>query len=389
LIVLQRTAMSAYGTVSGVVAFSAFGLNLFSVHLATLVRTDMPLALVIFFSGALIWQKIRKGEEWTARDRLLMFVLLSVALWIKGPTIYAFLLPGILLFEWRARRESIGHAWCGWWPWAASLGGFLLWVVGGILFVHGFWQDVVVREFLGRFSGTVHRAQPVYFYLPHLLHKFAPWSILMVLIAVQSARAKGFKFGKAIRQISPDVFWLMCWSLGGLIVMSLIPSKRVDRIFPVIPPLCLLLAAQLAQSFHDEKCVKRIMHWSAFSLLFAAMFAGTYTFSKVFTGYRHDRDSLVAFACAVRQEADTRHWRYEVIWGGDQGMLLYLQKLHFIGPEEAALEWNRGAIDALVAPRDVGIRLVAELNHASLSPLRVDEQKGAGGVSYVFLIRRD
>mgnify|MGYP006920623902 CR=1 FL=1 len=33
---------------------------------------------------------------------------------------------------------------------------------------------------------------------------------------------------------------------GGLIVMSLIPSKRLDRIFPVIPPLCLLLAAQIS-----------------------------------------------------------------------------------------------------------------------------------------------
>ena len=27
-----------------------------------------------------------------------------------------------------------------------------------------------------------------------------------------------------------DIFWLICWSLGGLIVMSLVPSKRVDRI---------------------------------------------------------------------------------------------------------------------------------------------------------------
>ena len=392
LLILLRSATSAYGTTAGVVGFSAFGLNLLSARLATLVRTDMPLALVIFLAGLLIWQKIRKKEPWTGRDQLSMFLLLSAALWIKGPTVYAFLLPGILLFEWRARKENIGHAWCGWWPWAASLVGFLLWVVGGILFVHGFWHQVVVREFLGRFSGTVHRAQPVYFYFPHLLQKFAPWSILMILIAVQSARAKSFKVGNVVRRISPDMFWLMCWSLGGLIVMSLVPSKRVDRIFPVIPALSLLLAAQLAQSFRDERYMKRIMQWSALSLLFATLFTSIYAFSKVVTGYLHHRDSLVSFARAVRNESDAHRWRYEVIsirTGEDQGMLLYLQKPHFIGPEEAAAEWNRGAVDALVAPTEAGLRLVAELNHASLSPLRVVQQKSEGGMSYVFLIPQE
>jgi 4-amino-4-deoxy-L-arabinose transferase-like glycosyltransferase len=392
LILLLRVATSAYGTAPGVVAFSAFGLNLLSVRLATLVRTDMPLALVVFLSGVLIWKKVRKREEWEAHDQLLMFILLSAALWIKGPTVYAFLLPGIALFEWRARKEDIGHAWCGWWPWAASLAGFLLWVVGGLLFVHGFWHEVVLREFLGRFSGTVHRAQPVYFYLFQLLHKFAPWSVLMILIAAGSARVKGFKVGKVLRQVPPDVFWLMCWSLGGLVVMSLIPSKRTDRIFPVIPPLCLLLAAQLAQGLRDERHVKRIMQWSAFSLLFAAAFVSIYTFSKVATGYRHDRDSLVAFARAVRREADAHHWRYEVISikkGEDHGMLLYMQKPHFIRPDDAIAEWNRGAVDALVAPSEVGLRLVSELKHASLSQLKVVQQKSEGGMSYVFLTRQD
>jgi len=392
LIVLLWMATSTYGTAPGVVAFSAFGLNLLSVRLSTLVRTDMPLTLFVFLSGVLIWKKILRREKWATHDQLLMFILLSVALWIKGPTVYAFLLPSIALFEWRARKEDIGHAWCGWWPWAASLTVFLLWVLGGLLFVHEFWHEVVLREFLGRFSGIVHRAQPVYFYLFQLLHKFAPWSVLMILIAARSAQVKGFKIGKVLRQIPPDVFWLTCWSLGGLVVMSLIPSKRTDRIFPVIPPLCLLLAAQVAQGVRDEKHRKQIMQWSAFSMLFAVAFVGIYTFSKVATGYRYDRDSLVAFANAVRRQADAQHWRYEVISlkkGEDHGMLLYLQKSHFTRPEEAIAEWNRGAVDALVVPAELGLRLVSELKHASLSQLKVIQQKSEGGMSYVFLTREE
>ena len=138
-------------------------------------------------------------------------------------------------------------AWPGSWPWLASLAVFLLWAIGGILFEPGFFNEVVMREFMARFGETIHRPQPLYFYLPHLLHKFAPWSLLLLVIAFGELTSRNWKLRSALREMSPEVFWLLCWSLGGLIVMSLIPSKRVDRIFPVIPPLCLLLAAQIGR----------------------------------------------------------------------------------------------------------------------------------------------
>src|SRR6267378_2896173 len=269
-VLLFRTASSAYGSIAGLVAFSAFGLNLLSPRLATLVRTDMPLVFVIFLIGLLIWQKIQRQEEWKPRDRVYLFLLLTIAMLTKGPIVYAFLLPGIGVFEWWRRRlapngcshgaaspcpgshaerldtaRRLQGAWCGWWPWIASLAVFLLWVTGGILFQPGFFDEVVIREFLGRFGETIHRPQPLYFYLPHLLHKFAPWSILLIAIAIFDLASRRWRIRAACREMSPDTVWLLCWVLGGLIVMSLIPSKRVDRIFPVIPPLCLLLAAQM------------------------------------------------------------------------------------------------------------------------------------------------
>src|SRR5437773_617280 len=103
-ILLFRVAISAYGAIAGLIALSAFGLNLLSPRLATLVRTDMPLAFVIFLTGLLIWQKIKRHEEWKTRDRVYIFVLLTVAMLIKGPIVYAFLLPGIALFQWRYGR---------------------------------------------------------------------------------------------------------------------------------------------------------------------------------------------------------------------------------------------------------------------------------------------
>src|SRR5207249_2097006 len=236
----------------------AFGLNLLSPRLATLVRTDMLLALVIFLIGLLIWQKIRAAGDWKPRDQIDVFVLLTAAMLIKGPIVYAFLLPGIALFHLRygevgamrgpdaAAQGSYQAVWPGWWPWVASLAIFLIWVAGGIRFQPGFYEEVVMREFVGRFGETIHRPQPLLFYFSHLLHKFAPWSVLMVAIAIIDLRSRHWRLREVFSDMSPEAFWLICWSIGGLIMMSLIPSKRVDRIFPVIPPLCLLLAAQIA-----------------------------------------------------------------------------------------------------------------------------------------------
>jgi len=428
-ILLFRAAESAYGPVAGLIAFGAFGLNLLSLRLATLVRTDMPLALVIFLIGLLFWKKIQAQAEWTRGDRIYIFVLLIAAMLIKGPIVYAFLLPGIALNAvadvlWSMRTPRTARrlqAWPGppqdgfaaanWWPWIASLAVFLLWVLGGILFKPGFLQEVVMREFLGRFGETIHRPQPLYFYFPHLLHKFAPWSMLMIAIALVDLYLRKWRLQSVIREIPPETFWLLCWSLGGLVVMSLIPSKRVDRIFPVIPPLCLLLAAQIAariscghgsvrrssnssgseQTVHravaTENALTRTYQWSAVALVLAILFSGGYTISKVISGYRHHRDALVIFGRDVRREASVNHWRYAVVSAKDEGLLLYLQKTHFIEPDYAITEWNRGNLDALVASTEKAPALMSQLQSPTLSPLKSTERTKEQGTSYVLITR--
>src|SRR6266536_2079874 len=394
-ILLFRTASLAYGTIAGLIALSAFGLNLLSLRLATLVRTDMPLALVIFLIGLLIWRKIQKEETWKPRDRIYIFGLLTVAMLIKGPIVYAFLLPGIALFQWRTGRarppgapfQSRISAWSGWWPWIASLGVFLLRVIGGILFQPGFFDEVVMREFIGRFGETIHRPQPLYFYLPHLLHKFAPWSVLMIALAAFDLASRRWRIGVAFREMSPATFWLLCWSLGGLMVMSLIPSKRVDRIFPIIPPLCLLLAAQIGNIFRHEQLRTRVYRWSAVAVILSILITGGYTVAKVIFGYRDHRDALVVFGREVRHEAEVHQWRYEVVSAKDEGLLLYLQRTHFIKPDRAVAEWNGGNLDALVAPTEEASALMRKLHDAALSQLKSNERRDGQGRNYVLITR--
>jgi 4-amino-4-deoxy-L-arabinose transferase-like glycosyltransferase len=426
-IFLFRSATSAYGTSAGAIALGAFGFNLLSPRLATLVRTDMPLALVIFLIGSWIWRKIHKEEPWRSRDRFYIFALLTIAMLIKGPIVYALLLPGIWLFQWRAPAVTgVGDpgqggrvlqngvsAWCGWWPWIASLGVFLLWVIGGILFQPGFFDEVVVREFAARFGETIHRPQPLYFYLPHLLHKFAPWSALIIIFAIVDLYSQNWRLRSVFREMSPETFWLLCWSVGGLVAMSLIPSKRVDRVFPVVPPLCLLLAAQVGKcpacshgsvsrssanvdfgltgrtplATKNEAARSRIYRWSTVALFLAILFTGGYTIVKVISGYRDHRDALPAFGRAVRHEAEAHHWRYEVVSAKDEGLLLYLRRTHFTEPGRAVAEWNRGNLDALVASTEKAPALMRELQGAALSQVKSNARKKGQGMGYVLITR--
>jgi 4-amino-4-deoxy-L-arabinose transferase-like glycosyltransferase len=418
--VLFRAAREAYGKVAAVIAVGAFGLNLLSPRLATLVRTDMPLALIIFLIGLLIWQKIREESEWKLRDQLYVFVLLTAAMLIKGPIVYAFLLPGIVInavavAPWATRAPRTARrlqVWPGWWPWLASLAIFLIWVAGGIRFQPGFYDEVVMREFLGRFGETIHRPQPLLFYLPHLLHKFAPWSVLMIGIAAVGLRSRNWRLRPVFREMSSETFWLLCWSIGGLIVMSLIPSKRVDRIFPLIPPLCLLLAAQIAsrvsgshgpaarssgsvesgETSHSPVATKnklaRVYRWSTIALVFAILFTGGYTGWKVISGYRDHRNALAVFGRNIRQEAEARHWCYEIISAKDEGLLLYLRKTHFVKPADAISGWNTGNLDALVASKEKAAVLMADLEGAAPSQLESNgrEQRHEGS-GYVLITR--
>ena len=209
----------------------------------------------------------------------------------------------------------------------------------------------------------------------------------MIAVAILDLRARQWKIAAAFREMSPETFWLLCWSLGGLLAMSLIPSKRVDRIFPVIPPLCLLLAAQIGNSSVNEQLRARIYRWSAVALFLSILLTGGYTIAKVFSGYRGHRDALVVFGREVRHEAETHHWRYEVIGGKDEGVLLYLRRLYFVEPDDAIAKWKTGVIDAVAAPDEEQPRLLRDLEGSVPSRIRSWNENDDRTPRYILLTR--
>ncbi len=377
LLVLVRAGDRVFPQFGGVVAASVFGLNLMTPRLATLVRTDMLLTLFIFLTGFVIYEKVRTGFVWTTRERWFVFWLVLCSMLTKGPIAYAFLLPGLIAFALICKKRGIpSNAWSGWWTWFSPLLVFTAWALVGMR-DREFYEQVVLKEFLGRFTvgeQAVHKNQPFYFYVTHVLRDFAPWSLLLIALP----------FVRDVRRALSDraALWLVCWSIGGLIVMSLVPSKRPDRIFPIIPPLCLLLVYFLREMQTSGWRVKRLV---VISTSIALLLSADYAIYNVIDSYREGDDVLVKFGNRVCDYAQQHALRYAIATSKDEGMLLYLRQPAFIKPHDAQNAWRDGKIDALV------LNAQDFSSHAdSFQPSFLADATGVGAQKnshYFFLVR--
>jgi 4-amino-4-deoxy-L-arabinose transferase-like glycosyltransferase len=341
---LMREGQRLLPSAGALLAACAFGLNLLTPRIATLVRTDMMLTLWITVCGLLILRKVQTGSEWTSGERWAFFGAMTAALFTKGPILYAFLLPGMVAFAWLGPKGRKHLVWSGWWTWVIPLMLFLAWGVAGLVTNPEFYEEIVVREFFSRFDQSLkshETRQPVWFYFPHLIHKFLPWSLLLIALPFFSKNVR-----KAVRE-NPAVLWLACWALGGLVLMTFVPSKRVDRIFPVIPPLCLLIVGMVS-AFPWQG---RIRALCGAAMVAGALFAGSYFVGIVIMGYRDGNDALVRFGReAAAKAAQHGKGRLGIVEGRDEGLAMYAGGLWGIHPNRALRWWTEGELDALLIP---------------------------------------
>lgn len=341
---LAREGQRLWPEGGALLAGCAFGLNLLTPRIATLVRTDMMLTLWITLCGWLIYRQIRAGGAWTPRGKWAFFGVMTAALFTKGPILYAFILPGMAAWLILAPKPMRRLIWSGWWTWAAPLALFLAWGVVALVTNPAFYQDVVVTELFSRFDQSLkahEKQQPIWFYFPHLIHKFLPWSLLALALPIFSQNVR-----RAFRE-KPELLWLACWALGGLLCMTFIPSKRVDRIFPVVPPLCLLLVGMVAAC----QCGQRIRAWCGAAVMVGMCMTAGYFLTIVIVGYQDRSDALVRFGQEVQAKALAAGAKsIAVVEGKDEAMLIYCGGDTYFHRDRGLRWWNEGTVDALVIP---------------------------------------
>ncbi len=220
-----------------------------------------------------------------------------------------------------------------------------------------FYSQVILKEFVGRVTGE-HRSQPIYFYLPNILHKLFPWSLCILAFVLIPRLRRAVKWDAA-------TIWLACWILGSIVAMSLVPSKRFDRIFPIVPPMALFLISFLASAEFTWKpaITRRLV---SFACVGGILFSFGYAALSAFVGYRDNLAGMVEFASEVRQSADLNDWEIAVRGSSTEAMTLYLGLDRFLGSKEVERRWKSGEIDALV----IDDKRLAQ-HQETLSPFRV------------------
>ena len=351
---LWRSGQLLSGNPGAWLATAAFSWNLLTLRLATLVRTDMVLAALIFTAGWLIWRRLQTKSDWTSIDTALLTLVLAAATMTKGPIYHAFLLPGLIVWlvasepDPNKRRIAIGYLIAA----VLSVLPFLLWTWLRMQHDPAFYDQVVKKEFLGRFTTgaeAVHNNQTWYFYLPHLLGKCAPWSLLFLAGMFAQSRVRRdspapfLHRGNRLQlrwKPSAATLWLVCWCLGGVIAMSLVPSKRVDRIFPVIPVAALCLPALLPLTWQRSRSLLAV---GAATVIGYA----SYTGFVVNQGYREHADRLVVFGREAAALCQKNQWSYSVVEGRDEGLLMYADQMEFINAKTASRNLGH-SLDAVI-----------------------------------------
>jgi 4-amino-4-deoxy-L-arabinose transferase-like glycosyltransferase len=386
LCLLLRAGRRAAGYWGAWVAAGVFALNMLTVRIATLIRTDMLLALEVFAVGLLVWRRLSTGTPWRARDRWTLFAVVLAGCFTKGPVIYAFTLPSLLAWRWLARRRGErDHAWPGWWPWMAP---FLLlgaWAAAGGVLNEAFFHRVVFREFGNNFASIrLDEAGPVarpkldfshaLSYALQLIHRLLPWSLALV------AWFAADRAGRRRLLADPASRWLAVWVGVSLGLMMLVPNKRADRIFPIVPPIALLAAAAVRCASWDRwpaRPGRRLLYGLAAS---AAILWGGYTIAFLRGAPRGELAAEAArydFFRAVRAWSEREGCVVKAAGPGSDGAqstLVYLRATRWIAEADIDAERRRGAAVVATAlmmrgrPGPVLLRQ-SDGGHALLGPL--------------------
>lgn len=387
LVLLWRDANTLDGRLAGLVTLIAFGFNQLSLRIATLVRTDMLLCLFLYLMGRMILQKVQAPGAWTTREKVWFGFWLLLSLYVKGPLAAVFLVPGIAAYAiFVDRRWFRSPVWSGWLSWILPNVIFAVWLVVGAWVEAGVYRRVFLFEYLQRLNGSehaVHLVQPVWFYLAEMSGKFLPWSVSFVfLLASNDVR-------RALRK-RPDLLWLMCWFGVGFIVSSLIPSKRLDRIYPLICPMCLLIGSMsviYVRSAVDSLQRRRRDALMTGTCVLAVLFFTVYTGYCIAEGYRRDVHRLVRFCEEVRGSDEFRRGKVIAHQQVSEGMIVELRAFRIYTQEEVRELWQRGSIDGYVVRNDLRDELMRQTGGAEIA-FETQAEDGEIGYDYGFVVRK-
>jgi 4-amino-4-deoxy-L-arabinose transferase-like glycosyltransferase len=179
---------------------------------------------------------------------LLIGIAIGGGILTKGPVVFVYILPVVILaFLW-VPKEGFTKRWYAWFLLSLAVGIalVLLWLIPAAMTGGKTYREAILwGQTVNRVANSFAHQRPFWWYLPWLLALLLPW-ILLTPVWRGCSRLTNDRGGR----------FLIIWIAPALVVLSLISGKQVHYLIPMLPPFCLLVAKNLAAWESGGKIVR-------------------------------------------------------------------------------------------------------------------------------------
>lgn len=246
---------SLYGRRAGFIAGAVTATSLLYFAIGTINITDMPLTFFLTLAFASFYTARTSGRK---RWYLLFYLASALAVLTKG--LVGVLLPGLVIFvyilatrEWRLFIEPI------------YLPGVILFFAAAVPWFwlvcrenRDFFHFFFIQEHFLRYTTKMHgRYEPFWFFLPLLPAGLAPWTAFLPALL---SRRSVIRAPRCDSERRANIY-LLLWAGLILLFFSMSDSKLIPYIVPCLPPLAVLIGADIDRMISDKRWHGGALAW--------------------------------------------------------------------------------------------------------------------------------
>ena len=220
---------------------------------SALIMFDIVLTFWVLLA---VFSLLSASKKHSIKSWLLVGISIGGGLLTKGPVVCVYILPvGILAFLW-IPKETFSRRWFVWLALSLSVGiaVILVWLIPAAMTGGESYREAILwGQTVNRLANAFAHKRPFWWYLPWLPVLLLPWVLL------PPSWRGGLRWTNDLSSR-----FLIIWMTSTLLILSLISSKQVHYLIPLLPAFSLLMAKNIVSCNTSEKTGSRSYAVGAF-----------------------------------------------------------------------------------------------------------------------------